>query len=185
MQAFIALARERPGTFFYASSGVGTAPHLAGLLFARLAGVQLEHVPYKGNAESVRALLANEVQVYFASVSAGLEQVAGGIKGIHVLTTAWPSRLPGYPDAPSAAESGVPGLSVSGGGAWVRHPERRSPFAKLAAAVAQALDDPQVRAQFELGISAAANAPAAFAADIESDTRRWGELIKSSGIEPQ
>ena len=78
VQAFIALARERPGTFFYASSGVGTAPHLAGLLFARLAGVQLEHVPYKGNAESVRALLANEVQVYFASVSAGLEQVAGG-----------------------------------------------------------------------------------------------------------
>ena len=56
VQAFIALARERPGTFFYASSGVGTAPHLAGLLFARLAGVQLEHVPYKGNAESVRAL---------------------------------------------------------------------------------------------------------------------------------
>ena len=92
---------------------MGTAPHLAGLLFARLAGVQLEHVPYKGNAESVRALLANEVQVYFASVSAGLEQVAGGIKGIHVLTTAWPSRLPGYPDAPSAAESGVPGLNVS------------------------------------------------------------------------
>ena len=99
-------------------------------MFARLAGVQLEHVPYKGNAESVRALLANEVQVYFASVSAGLEQVAGGIKGIHVLTTAWPSRLPGYPDAPSAAESGVPGLNVSNGGAWVRHPERRSPFAR-------------------------------------------------------
>ena len=57
---------------------VGTAPHLAGLLFARLAGVRMEHVPYKGNAESVRALLANEVQVYFASVSAGLEQVASG-----------------------------------------------------------------------------------------------------------
>ena len=90
------------------------AAHLAGLLFARaLAGVRMEHVPYKGNAESVRALLANEVQVYFASVSAGLEQVASGAKGIHVLTTAWPSRLPGYPDAPSAAESGVPGLNES------------------------------------------------------------------------
>ena len=149
VQAFIALARERPGTFFYASSGVGTAPHLAGLLFARLAGVQLEHVPYKGNAESVRALLANEVQVYFASVSAGLEQVAGGIKGIHVLTTAWPSRLPGYPDAPSAAESGVPGLSINW---WGLGAPSGTPLAvreKLAAAVAQALDDPQVRAQFE------------------------------------
>lgn len=187
VQAFIALARERPGTFFYASSGVGTAPHLAGLLFARLAGVRMEHVPYKGNAESVRALLANEVQVYFASVSAGLEQVASGAKGIHVLTTAWPSRLPGYPDAPSAAESGVPGLNVSNW--WGLGAPSGTPLAvreKLAAAVAQALDDPQVRAQFEkLGISAAANAPAAFAADIESDTRRWGELIKSSGIEPQ
>lgn len=187
LKSFISYAKARPGKLFFASSGAGTAPHLAGLLFDRLAGVQMEHVAYTGNGESIRAMMANEVQIYFASVSAGQGHIGQGDHKMHVLTTAWPTRLSEYPDVPSAVESGLPDLKVSNWwGLAAPAGTPRPSIEKLASAVATALRDPSVQQKLtQLGMLPAAETPSKFEADIKADTIRWGNLIKASGIKPQ
>ena len=174
VQAFIALARERPGTFFYASSGVGTAP---GGAVVRAPGRRADGARAIQGQCGVGARLA-------CQRGAGLFRQRIGRAGAGGQRGQGDSCID---DCLALAPAGLSRCAV-GGGVGRARPERielvgpgrasGTPLAvreKLAAAVAQALDDPQVRAQFEkLGISAAANAPAAFAADIASDTRRWG-----------
>ena len=107
---FVTYAKAHRGKVNYGSAGTGTAPHLAGELFALRSGIEMTHVPYKGSAPSVIALVADEVQVSFGAMSAfdGMVQ-QGRVRPLAVTTAARYSRLP---DVPTVAESGIPGFDI-------------------------------------------------------------------------
>ena len=108
LKEFIAMAKSKAGGWDYASSGAGTSPHLAAEMFKSMAGVDLVHVPFKGNAEAMNALLGGHVKIYFALVPAVLQHVQGrkpaGDRGHHRAAPAY------LPDVPTIAESGFPRL---------------------------------------------------------------------------
>ena len=126
LKEFIAMAKSKAGGWDYASSGVGTSPHLAAEMFKSMAGVDLVHVPYKGNAEAMNAFLGGHIKIYFALVPAVLQHVkAGSLRPIAVTTE---QRLPYLPDVPTIAEFGISRLRdqlLAGRVRARRHPARR------------------------------------------------------------
>ena len=111
LKEFIAFARAKPGALDYASAGVGTSPHLAGEMFKTMAGIDLVHVPYKGNAEVANAIIGGHVKVYFSLVPASLQHVRNGTLRVLAVTTA--QRLPYLPDVPTIAELGFPDYEIT------------------------------------------------------------------------
>ena len=107
----IELARQKPGTLNYASSGIGTPMHLGGVLLGRVAGVEMTHVPYRSSAQSVAALLAGDVQFYIGTV-AGAPQLEQDNR-LRILSSAGPRRAPTLPRVVSAAEAGLPNFEIS------------------------------------------------------------------------
>ena len=177
----LALAREKPGKITYSSGGIGNYGHLAAELLASTAGVQFLHVPYKGTAPAIIALLSGEVDFAFSSPATVLEHVrAGKLVAIGVGDAA-PHKL--FPDASPIAET-VPGYQFS---SWVGviapagTPQDR--INKLATAINGALKKEEVVKLLEsTGSDVAPLMPAEFGAMIESETAKWHELIKKAGI---
>ncbi len=108
---FQTLAKSKPGTYAYGSAGVGSLPHLSAAEFARLAGLDLVHVPYRGNAPAMTDLIAGRIQL--SSSSIGTFRAALDTGKIRLLLTATRNRLPYLPDVPAAAEAGLPGYLMS------------------------------------------------------------------------
>jgi tripartite-type tricarboxylate transporter receptor subunit TctC len=179
----IRLARAKPGHLNYGSTGAGSVIHLASLLLESQAGLQLTHIPFKGSAPALAAVLAGEVQMLLDSIGSSMPLIkAGKLRALAVTT---PKRLKVLPDVPTVAESGFPGFDAS---AWygVLAPARTPPavVARLNAAVAAALGDKAFREQFEatgLTIPAPAS-PAAFAAQLVRETDRWAPLIRGKKL---
>jgi len=111
VKELIAYAKARPGKLFYGSAGNGTQVHLTGEMFKTIAGIDAVHVPYKGGAFSIPALLAGDVQYMFESIQATLPQIRAG--KIKVLAVTSAARSPMLPNAPTVAESGLPGFEVT------------------------------------------------------------------------
>lgn len=176
-------AKTRP--VFFASSGVGTAPHLAGVLFSRMAGVKLTHVPYPGNPQSVQALMTDQVQLYFASASASQGHVGTGPRDVWPVLVAWDQRLPEFPDTPTSAEAGIPQLRISNW--WGLAAPAGTPAETidlLNKAVRLALADPQVATQLRtLGMTPVGDTPSEFRRAIREESERWAQLIKAERIE--
>jgi len=107
----IALAKARPGALAFASAGNGTTQHLAGELFKKMAGVDMIHVPYKGNAPAVTDLVGGQVQVMFDNIPVSLQQVRAG--KLRALAVTGPVRSPVLQDLPTVAEAGLPGYSIT------------------------------------------------------------------------
>jgi len=107
----ITLAKARPGELFFPSAGTGDAPHLAAELFNIVAGVKLVHVPYKGEPAALIDLVANNIQVMFATPTTAQSYAREG--KLRVLATTLPQRSPGAPEVPTLAEAGLPKFSVS------------------------------------------------------------------------
>jgi tripartite-type tricarboxylate transporter receptor subunit TctC len=123
LQEFIALAKSKPGGWDYASSGTGTSPHLAAEMFKSMAGIELVHVPFKGNAEAMNSLMGGHVKIYFALVPAVLQHIkAGTLRPLAVTTE---QRLPYLPDVPTIAELGFPAMRSVPGRASSRPPAPR------------------------------------------------------------
>jgi tripartite-type tricarboxylate transporter receptor subunit TctC len=107
----VAAAKSRPGQLTYASSGQGSALHLAAAQFARRAGVQMVHVPYKGGGAALTDVMSGQVDVYFAATASALPHVEGGRLRALAVTTA--DRIPSLPEVPTIAQSGFPGYDVT------------------------------------------------------------------------
>jgi tripartite-type tricarboxylate transporter receptor subunit TctC len=182
LQELIALAKKSPGKLNYSTSGNGSAPHLAAVLFARLAGVDMVHVPYKGGAPSVQALLAGETQLSFATPPSVLPLVqAGRLKALAVTSR---NRSPLVPGVPGMAEAGLPDYEI---GFWYGFfAPAGTPddvIRKAFAATLAAVKDARVQeALAPAGTETAGSAsPKEFAEFITHDAKLWARLVRESG----
>jgi tripartite-type tricarboxylate transporter receptor subunit TctC len=182
---FIAWAKARPAGVNYASTGIGSPPHLAAELFRLSAGLDLQHVPYKGGGAVLPDLLAGRVSMFFGSISTLRTPVqAGKVRAIAVTTL---TRAPAMPDVPTFAESGLPGYEVNG---WygMLAPARtpRNTVAALSLALRQSLEDADTRARFAAnGLDPLPSSPDDFAGLIRSEVSKWGKVIRAAGIKPE
>ena len=175
----LALAKSRAAQpLSYASSGIGSANHLSGELFKTMAGINLVHVPYKGGAPALNALIAGEVQVSFTSSAALPHAKAGRLKTIAVTGA---KRSPAAPNVPTIKEAGVPGYEVVG---WYgMAAPAKTPKAiidRLNSTINRAL--PDLRERYEnLGLEIAGSTPAEFSAFLVSERDKWARVVKLSG----
>lgn len=178
----IAHARKNPGKLNYATSGNGSAPHLATVHFMRLAGVEMVHVPFKGGAPAVQSLIAGDTQVSFATPPSILPHVQSGrLKALAVTSRA---RTPLVPGVPGMAEAGLPDYDVGFWyGLFVPAGTPKDIVKKLFDATASALAQPAVgQALAKEGTEVAASkSPEEFAAFIAEDAKLWTKLVKDSG----
>jgi len=178
----VALAKAKPGTLNYASAGNGSGPHLAGELFKRMAKVEMVHVPFNGAGPAMNAVLAGDVQVFFAQSAAALPQLKGG--RVVALGVASPKRIDAAPELPTIAESGLPGFDVTSWYALVAPagtPAER--IERIQSTLARAFARPDVREKIAgLGAEPVANTPAAFGRMLEAEAARWRTLAREANI---
>jgi len=175
----VRLARAKPDTIAYASSGNGSAQHLSGALFEQLAKVQLTHVPYRGGGPAMNDVMGGQVPLFFANVASSLSLIQAGRLRPLAVTAATRSRA--LPDVPAMAEAGVPGLEVLEWNPILAPagitPEVRS---KLVAAVARAMGDAEVLGRVRaLGGEVFTGKPEQF---LKSQQALWARVIKERGI---
>jgi tripartite-type tricarboxylate transporter receptor subunit TctC len=182
LQELIAYLKKNPGKLNYATSGNGSAPHLAAVLFARVAGVEMVHVPYKGGAPAVQSVLAGDTQLSFATPPSVLPLVqAGRLRALAVTSR---DRTPLVPGVPGMAEAGLPDYEISFWyGFFVPAATPAAATQRLFDETAQALRQPEVaRALAKEGTeTAASTSPADFAAFLAQDAKLWARLVKDSG----
>jgi tripartite-type tricarboxylate transporter receptor subunit TctC len=181
---FIAYAKANPGKITMASSGNGSGPHLAGELFKIMAGVDMVHVPYRGEAPAMNDLLGGQVQVLFGTTPVAIEHIrAGKMRALAVTTT---TRAEVLPDTPNLSDF-LPGYEASfwdGFGAPKNTPAEV--IEKLNKAINAALADPKIKARFaDLGGTALAGSPADFGKLIAEETEKWGKVVRAANIKPE
>jgi tripartite-type tricarboxylate transporter receptor subunit TctC len=181
VRELIELARARPGALTYASSGSGAAPHLAAEMLASMTGTKFVHVPFKGTAPALVALLGGQVDFQIADVAAIPHVRAGKLRALAV-TTARPSAL--VPGVPSVAESGVPGFDVpSATGILAPAGTPREIVAKINAAINRALAADDVRQRLNAqGFEPAPATPEEFAVFLASEVQKYARIIQEAGV---
>ena len=179
----IALARAKPGQLQYASSGLGGIAHLAGVLFEKSAGVTLLHVPYKGSGAGVIDAVSGQLPLIFSSVSPVLPFVKSG--RLRVLGIGGLKRSNFLPEAPTIAESGVPGYeSNMWWGIMVPGKTPKATIQKLNRDIRQAIDARDVQERFaNLGMEIRVSAPEEFAKIVASDIGKWSAIIKDAKLD--
>jgi len=177
----VTAAKARPGALRY-SGGNGTPPHIAGELFKQVAGVDIQHVPYKGAPATVLAVLTGDVDMTITSVGALSPHIKSG--KLRALATAAPQRIAAYPELPTFVELGYPGVQVRDWQGFVAPAGTpKSVIARLHAEIAKAASMPDVKARLEaLGMEPASAGPEQFAAHIHSEMQRWGRFVREVGI---
>jgi tripartite-type tricarboxylate transporter receptor subunit TctC len=181
----IALAKAQPGRLNYASSGNGSSFHLGMELFKRLAGVDMVHVPFKGSALSVNAMLAGEVQVMLNGTVNGLPLAKSG--KLRALAVTGAKRSPLAPELPTVAESGLPGYEMSGWfGTVAPAGTPAAVIARLNAEYVRALHAPEVRTRLEgFGLDIVGDTPEDMARRMREDGRRLARVIRESGAKQE
>ena len=181
MKEFIALAKTTPGKINYASAGSGGGNHLSQELFKTMAGISMVHVPYKGAAEQVTALISNEVQMSCIQVQVALTQARAG--RLRALAVTGEQRLTIAPEVPTIAESGVPGFeATSWQGVVVPAGTPLAIVNRLQNEIAKALQSPDVAPRLAAeGTAAGGITPDVFAAFIRSEIAKWAKVVKISG----
>jgi tripartite-type tricarboxylate transporter receptor subunit TctC len=176
---FIAYAKASPAKINMGSVGIGTSPHIFGVLFEMMAGVVLVHVPYRGSY--MPDLLSGQVQVYFGPTTSLVEHIRSGkLRALGVTTV---TRLKVLPDVPTIAEF-VPGYEAAG---WngIGAPRNTSDevIEKLNSAINAVVADPKIRARFDdLGIEPLSMKPDEFGKLVVAETEKWAEVVKVAGI---
>ena len=179
---FIALARKQPGKISYASTGNGSASHLAGELLAQMAAVDMLHVPYKGGAPALTDVLGGRVDAYFSTLSSAQPHVNAG--KLVILASSGLARPSFLPNVPTVAESGYPQFNATNWYAFVA-PARTPPavLARWNQELVKAMNSAEVKAELlKHGMLAQPGTPQELAATIASESQFWGRLIRERRI---
>ena len=181
VRELVAAAKAQPGKIDYASSGNGSAQHLVGALFNSMAGVELNHVPYKGSGPAMQDLISGQVAVSFA----GIPNVLGHVKSgrLRALAVTTPKRWSELPEVPTLAEAGVAGyeatlwLNISGPAGMPADIVQR-----LYAEISKALQDPELQNNFRsAGVDATSMGPLELSGFIRAEYEKWGNVVKETG----
>jgi tripartite-type tricarboxylate transporter receptor subunit TctC len=182
VKELVALAKARPGVLNYSTSGAGTSVHLSSELFNTMAGVKTVHVPFKGAAEALSALISGETDIQFASVSSAIPMIkAARLRALGVTS---PSRIPTLPDVPTVAEAGLPGYAAV---AWYGVVGPAGIPAPVVATLVKATLDTLAQAEVirrlgTSGVDVNAAGPDEFRALIEAEIPKWAAVIKAAGV---
>lgn len=183
-QEFMAYAKANPGKINYASQGIGTTSHLTAALLEHLAGIKLQHVPYKGTAPALTDLISGHVDMMFSELASAKKFSDAG--RARILAVATKQRLPQLPNVPTFEELGVKGFESITWNAISAPPKTpRAIVAKLNEAIEDVLASPEAKVHFaKINAQPASGSPAQATAFIEKETKTWGGVIKQAGIQP-
>jgi tripartite-type tricarboxylate transporter receptor subunit TctC len=181
-QEFIAYAKANPGKINYASQGIGTTSHLTAALFEKVTGTKMVHVPFKGTAPALNALIGSHVDMIFMELASAIKLHRAG--KARILAVATNTRIADLPNIPTLNEAGVRGFES---GTWnaIAAPPKTPPaiVAKLNTAVNEVLKEKDVQEKFaKLTLHAAGGTSAHAAAFIKKETQTWGEVIKEAHV---
>jgi tripartite-type tricarboxylate transporter receptor subunit TctC len=178
-------ARAAPGSIAYGTAGIGSTHHLAGELLAKMAGVQMLHVPYRGDSASLTALLSGDVPFIIAPPTAVLSNIKGG--KLRALAATGPQRWPGLPEVPTVAEQGVAGYDVrSWAGVLAPAGLPKPVLDRLNAEINKALLLPAVKTRLEeMGGEARGSTPEAMKTLVANETQRWSQVVADAKIPKQ
>ncbi|WP_260986423.1 Bug family tripartite tricarboxylate transporter substrate binding protein [Bordetella genomosp. 13] len=174
----VSYAKAHPGELNFASSGNGTASHLAGEMLVQRAGIQIPHVPYKGAGQAMTDLVAGRVSLMFDQLASAMPQIKAG--GVRAVAVAGPQRLAALPDVPTTQEAGLADFDPTPWAGLCTSPGvPKDRVATLRQAVLKALSDPDIRQRFEAdGMPIVGSTPEEFQAFLVKDRQRWGETVK-------
>lgn len=182
VKELIEYAKQKPGSLNYGSFGSGTMAHLAGELFNSMAGVKTTHVPYKGSAPAMVALLAGEIDLMFDTVITALPHVRAG--KLQALAVTKSSRSVAAPEVPTVAEAALPGYeAVSWIGLMGPAGMPKDVVERLSSTMVKTLADPSVRERLQqAGAEPVGSDSATFAAQMKSELARWEPVVKAAGL---
>jgi tripartite-type tricarboxylate transporter receptor subunit TctC len=185
IRELIALAKKEPGKLTYGSGGAGTPNHLTGVMFSNAAGVSIVHVPFRGSAPAVAALVGQHIQIMFSSLPPVIGNIKNGVLRPLAMTSA--KRSPVLPDLPTVAEAGLPGFEAAQRYGLVA-PAGTPPaiVAKLSAALREALTSGDVKARIaDEGAEPIPGTPEDYAKDIDSEATKWAEVVRQANVTPK
>jgi tripartite-type tricarboxylate transporter receptor subunit TctC len=182
VKELIAFAATRPGQVTFASGGAGGGQHLAGELFASMGNLKLTHIPYKGSAPGLVALIGGETMIGFTDMLITLPHVKSG--KLRALAVTGDRRSAMVPELPTIAESGLPGFSVY---AWfgLLAPATTPAeiVSRISAEIQKGFKTPQMRERFSaMGADPVGGSPEQFAAFLKVEMAKWAKLVKAAGI---
>ena len=185
VKELIALAKAKPGSINYGSSGNGGLSHLSGALFASLAGINITHIPYKGGAPAMTDVIAGQIQMLFSTILQSHAHIKAGRLRPLAVTTA--KRSAGAPELPTMQEAGVAGYEVAG---WygVLAPAKTPPtiITKLNREIVRILQTQEMKERLAAdGSEAVGNTPEQFGAHIKSEVAKWAKVVKEAGIKAE
>jgi tripartite-type tricarboxylate transporter receptor subunit TctC len=180
----LALARAKPGTLNYGSSGPGSNYHMAGELLKNLTGVEIQHVPYKGSTGARNDILSGQIQILFDSVPTMAPQIKAGM--VRALGTSGKTRSPILPDVPTMAEAGVPGFNATLWVGFMAPAGTPKPIVdKLHDEITKILRRPDIKQAWEkTGATPLVMTQAEFKSFMDAQVAKWAEVIKTNRIEP-
>ena len=182
---FQVLAKAKPGTFSYGSAGPGSLPHLSAAEFAHMAGIDLVHVPYRGNAPAMTDLMAGRIQVVSSSIGQFRPAMEAG--KIRLILTATKNRLPYLPDLPTSAEAGLPGYLMSVWIGVVAPAGTPAPILdRIHANTKEMMKDPAAqKAMAAAGLDLMTMSRPEFASFVQTEYARWEKIVRDAGVEKQ
>ena len=182
MAELIALAKSKPGTLSFASSGAGSSTHLSGELFKSMAGIDVFHVPYRGSSQALTDVISGQVSMLFDNAPSSIGFVQQG--RLRALAVTSGKRLPNLPDVPTVDEAGVKGYeSLSWSGIVAPAGTPAPVITKLNSAIDRILKTEEVKQRLGgLGVEAVGGPPEDFVRHIRVESEKWGKLIKSANI---
>ena len=178
----IAFAKGRPGQLNYGSSGTGSSQHLAAEMLKSMAGINMVHVPYKGNGPALTGLIAGEIQLLSSGAAAAAPHMKSGKLRALAVTSAQPSAL--YPGLPTIAAAGLPGYElVTRTGLFASGKPPKATINRLNQEIVRALNTAEIKEKFfSSGVETVGNSPDEFTAIIKSEVARMDKVIKDAGI---